>query len=676
MKKQYRYLALTCSLLLQLTMLASTADSLRQILPRLEDEEKSKAYEQLMKAFDDEGKIDSILTCFDEWIEHEQQRGDATHEASVRWNKMVMLTNYGKDSLLLDDAPKQMTWFMHHNEWEHYYDTWDSKVNVLLYTGRVQAALREAHNILDDATSRNNRFGRALAYQLLGVIYETMGQYDEAIKVFRRCIKQLKSTNHDTEVLANTYDYLCQTLDEHGDYKGELAVAKEWEQHINAKVRKSQIAMASYVICRCCKAAALTGMKRFDEAEQELREAEKLQTEENTPLGQYRILYIRAHHALAKGEPAKAMDYLTQLEQMKLQAGGGTEMLRADILQKLGRSAEAAALYRQLYFRKDSLFSRDMRMQLDELNTLYKVDELEMQGQLQRSYFLMGLAALIAVGLLLLTILRYRSAMKLEKEHILLQESNEKLEKSYQELKLANEQAEESSKMKTNFIQQISHEIRTPLNILSGFTQLITSGTELDDAMRKEVNENISVNTRRITELVNKMLELSDATTRTVIERTDDVPALQIAAQAADDARLAQSKEVAFELQYDPDVESVVLHTNLQQAIRALVLLLDNAQKFIPEPMVSVEGHPKGTVRIRIERKGRQIAFVVEDTGIGVPAEEAEHIFEEFVQLDEYKDGTGIGLTVSRSIARRLGGNVVLDPSYTYGARFVFTLPL
>ena len=60
---------------------------------------------------------------------------------------------------------------------------------------------------------------------------------------------------------------------------------------------------------------------------------------------------------------------------------------------------------------------------------------------------------------------------------------------------------------------------------------------------------------------------------------------------------------------------------------------------------------------------------------MGVPVEEAEHIFEEFVQLDEYYEGTGVGLTVARSIARRLGGDVVLDTTYTDGARFVFTLP-
>jgi signal transduction histidine kinase len=70
------------------------------------------------------------------------------------------------------------------------------------------------------------------------------------------------------------------------------------------------------------------------------------------------------------------------------------------------------------------------------------------------------------------------------------------------------------------------------------------------------------------------------------------------------------------------------------------------------------------------------VQFAVEDTGIGVPVSEAEHIFEEFVQLNEYEVGTGIGLTVARSICRRLGGDVMLDTSYTDGARFVMTLPV
>lgn len=66
---------------------------------------------------------------------------------------------------------------------------------------------------------------------------------------------------------------------------------------------------------------------------------------------------------------------------------------------------------------------------------------------------------------------------------------------------------------------------------------------------------------------------------------------------------------------------------------------------------------------------------MVEDNGIGIPLEEAEHIFDEFVQLDEYYEGTGIGLTVARSLVRRMNGDITLDTSYTSGARFIFSLP-
>ena len=67
--------------------------------------------------------------------------------------------------------------------------------------------------------------------------------------------------------------------------------------------------------------------------------------------------------------------------------------------------------------------------------------------------------------------------------------------------------------------------------------------------------------------------------------------------------------------------------------------------------------------------------FVVEDNGIGIPPEQAENIFSEFVQLDEYTVGTGIGLSIARSLARHMGGDIVLDTGFTSGARFVMTLP-
>ena len=131
-------------------------------------------------------------------------------------------------------------------------------------------------------------------------------------------------------------------------------------------------------------------------------------------------------------------------------------------------------------------------------------------------------------------------------------------------------------------------------------------------------------------------------------------------------------------LQLDQHAENTILTTNEQAAIRALTLLLDNAKTFTrqPEGFQSDNQEKKERAVLKVNQVVTQVEFIVEDSGIGVPTEEAEHIFEEFVQLNEYYEGTGIGLTVARSLARRLGGDIILDTTYHEGARFIMTLPL
>ena len=214
----------------------------------------------------------------------------------------------------------------------------------------------------------------------------------------------------------------------------------------------------------------------------------------------------------------------------------------------------------------------------------------------------------------------------------------------------------------------MSHEIRTPLNILSGFTQILTSseGEELDEETRQDINEKIIENTNRITELVNKMLELSDVSSMTIIERNDKLSAKQIAQEAIKSVSDNEDAIIPIQLKLGEGANQLSLQTNEQAATRALIMLLDNAERFTKE----------GSITLVINQQDNMVQFAVEDTGIGVPVSEAEHIFEEFVQLNEYEVGTGIGLTVARSICRRLGGDVMLDTSYTDGARFVMTLPV
>ena len=354
-----------------------------------------------------------------------------------------------------------------------------------------------------------------------------------------------------------------------------------------------------------------------------------------------------------------------------------------------GRIDSAQAMSAFILSVLDSAITNQKDNTAAELATIYNTNQkdaqiVQQQADMQRSRWIntMFILALVIIFFVIYSLHRRRAQKrladankKLEETNTQLSTLNSQLYSLNSQLVTANARAEESSKMKTNFIQQISHEIRTPLNILSGFTQIITTpGMELDDATRTDINNQINENTNRITGLVNKMLELSDTTSQAVIEREDDVPAVQIAAQAAEDSGINNAANITFDLQIAPEAETAMLHTNLAQATRALVLLLDNAMKFISEPNAPAS---EGTVRLIVSQIDEQtVCFNVEDTGIGVPVKEAEHIFDEFVQLDDYYDGTGIGLTVARSIARRLGGDITLDTTYTPGARFIFTLPL
>ena len=289
-------------------------------------------------------------------------------------------------------------------------------------------------------------------------------------------------------------------------------------------------------------------------------------------------------------------------------------------------------------------------------------------------WYLFG--ALAIIFLVAYIIISYRSRKKLKIANAMLETNYRILEMSHMELEETNnrlitatEKAKESSKMKSSFIKQISHEIRTPLNILSGFSQVLTTeGVELDNHEKAKIAQDIVENTNRITNLVNKMLELSDAGSRNVIERNDLVLVAHIAGDAVAATNLADNRDVNFEMQVEAEAENVSVMTNNDSAVRALSLILDNACKF------TAKSEDK-KVRLCVKANPDTVEMIVEDSGIGVPPEEAEHIFEEFVQLDEFYEGTGIGLTIARSMARRMGGDVTLDTSYTPGARFILSLP-
>ena len=343
-----------------------------------------------------------------------------------------------------------------------------------------------------------------------------------------------------------------------------------------------------------------------------------------------------------------------------------------------GQLDSASVVANQICQRLDSAIIKSQWIDSDEQETIRQKEEqiLQQQEHLSKARIMSLIAAIIVITVFfsVYTYFRHRAERRLAAANAQLEQKNE-------QLAIANAHAEESARMKTCFIQQMSHEIRTPLNILSGFTQVITTpGMELDDATRLDINSKITENTDRITSLVNKMLELSEVSSKSIIDRTDNVLIVQIATQAIDESGICNAEHLTFDLQLSPETENMYLQTNLRAATRALTLLLDNAKKFTHDAEARLQYNTNGNlgekkkVVMKVTSDHDKTVFTIEDTGIGVPPEAAERIFEEFIQLDEYYDGTGIGLTIARSLARRLGGDIHLDTSYTNGARFVMEI--
>ncbi len=229
---------------------------------------------------------------------------------------------------------------------------------------------------------------------------------------------------------------------------------------------------------------------------------------------------------------------------------------------------------------------------------------------------------------------------KMEEEKQKLQQAKNALEQSYHDLQESN-----SSLMQT---VHKKYELTQPL-----IAQALDALSQPDGAQRAMA-------------AVRKIADLNEVECQSAIEQNDHVTAEMIAQQAVTTSGVMKINYLDFDVKITPEVGSLQLKTNCRKAVQALVALLDNAMKF------TTEGH----IILAVSREDTHIAFAVEDTGMGVAADDAEKAFEPFTQLNTYFDGMGIGLTAARSIAQRLGGDVALDATYEGpGSRFVLTLP-
>lgn len=583
-------------------------------------------------------------------------------ESERRYERLTDLYNNDQNDSLIIQAPLDMEFHKGVGKWENYYRTWTHLVNTYVFSGKVNTALKEVKLMHSDAAEREDKFGMALADYAMGNAYINMGYLDEAINCYKQSLALAQEVDVTSSIVNDIFSYYCDALNEKKEYQEMTVITTQWKDFLDKlkekgmmeKKEKRKVWFAYYYIA--CAQQNL-GLNRLNEAEADINNADKNKVEGQVFIGMS-VLYYRAQLFFQRGNYQKALEYNNlRLQQSKGYDDKSSLLLiyeqRARIMKGIGRYEEAAEMYKNISELTDSIYKKDARTQINELNTLFRVSELDMEKRLEHNRYVTMTAVIISIALALL--MGYWYWM------------NHRLRKKNEELAIARDQAQESSRMKSDFIKNISHEIRTPLNILSGFSQVMSQpDIELPAEMRQEACIKIQENTERITSLINRLLALSESSSRHYIERNDTASAVLLCQEAINQSGIAQKQRHQFTFNSAVG-DDLMIQTSEQHAVSAIVHLLDNAEKFTPEG---------GRVNMTCEVRDNFLYVIIEDTGCGVPKDKADTIFEEFVQLDEYKDGVGIGLTLSRNIVRRLGGDIMLDTTYNDGARFIVTLPL
>ena len=231
------------------------------------------------------------------------------------------------------------------------------------------------------------------------------------------------------------------------------------------------------------------------------------------------------------------------------------------------------------------------------------------------------------------------------------------------QLQKALDQAEIADRIKTVFIQNMRHEIRTPLNAIMGFAQLMSN--DLSEEERSLYNGYIKESNDQLLSTLDSIIDVSNMEVGTFNFRFEEVDVDELCK-----SRMADTQELlpdGVEYIYKPQQPGMRLSTDRKRVGQVLYNLLSNACKNT--------AHGAITLSVAHYIANDSIQFVVTDTGSGIPPDKAKVIFEHFEKLDHYSPGLGLGLYVSRLIARALGGDIYLDTKYTNGARFIFTVP-
>jgi len=238
----------------------------------------------------------------------------------------------------------------------------------------------------------------------------------------------------------------------------------------------------------------------------------------------------------------------------------------------------------------------------------------------------------------------------------------------------ARQRAEAADNSKSQFLANMSHELRTPLNATIGYSEAMLGGMagEFSDPQR-ELLSHIQYNSRRLLSLINDILDLSKVESGSLEVFLSPMSPGKLIIQTVESLRsLAQEKDIQLEVKLDPSVPEVVL-ADSKKLEQILTNLVSNAIKFTEKGKVVVFVSDEGELDSTFWK------FSVRDTGVGIPADATEYIFEPFRQVDnsatrKYK-GTGLGLSITKKLVDHLDGTITIESKEGEGTCFTVLLP-
>lgn len=595
--------------------------------------------------------IASTTDKADSWT---KEKESIVHEVISTFHNSLgfdYLTREECDSLNADGLLSQL------DESQRYYTYFELErilIKSSLFRGEIRMAIAQSDQMYSKARALAYPFGNALALNAMGEVYSYTGRLREAGVAYEESLRLLDGMDgedvHIRMLLVELIDYNLRIRNVNG--------ASRYLARLNLypEDRLSPLELAMRHISNASCQLFKGDLKAASHC---LAQIGQLETQLIPEIRQY-LLIIDARYLVATGEHEAALtaynDFL-QTEYARINHNIYKEALleKADLLVKMGNKEEAYGQYGKVFSYIKTSFEKNYPKEIDRLCTRFQADQLAYQNERDRIVSMRFYLAGITVSVLFLIFLLVLGWKKIFR-----------LKRSQMRQEAMKEKAVQAIQRKNMFLSNMSHEVRTPLNAIVGFSAVLTDEDEsFDDESRREFSEIIKVNSFQLLKLINDILDFSDFENDNITFNIRTHDAVKLCNEVVETVMASRKLEV--EMRFDTDLSVLMLDTDDARLRQVLINLLVNATKFTEQGSIVLE--------LKMADAGTAL-FSVTDTGCGIPPEKQHLIFERFEKLNDFVQGSGLGLSICQLIVKYMNGKLWVDSGYTRGARFCFTHPL